>query len=75
VGAFAFAPFIQYLLSIMDWKSVMIILGGILLQCCLMGALLRPAPRQSVKKLLLVAKQTLSLFCYLPYGSFFLIKP
>ena len=52
VGAFAFAPFIQYLLSVMDWKSVMILLGGILLQCCLMGALLRPAPRTTIKKLL-----------------------
>lgn len=52
VGAFAFAPFIEWLLTVMNWKSVMILLGGILLQCCLMGAFLRPAPRTTIKKLL-----------------------
>jgi len=42
VGAFVFAPFTQYLLKTFDWKMTNIILGAIVLQCCVLGALMRP---------------------------------
>jgi MFS family permease len=50
VGAFAFAPFAQALTSYFDWKYAMIIFACILLQCCFMGALLRPVPTRELKK-------------------------
>ena len=50
VGAFAFAPFIQFLIKRSDWKMTMIILGGILFLCCILGAFLKPAPRVSINQ-------------------------
>jgi MCP family monocarboxylic acid transporter-like MFS transporter 14 len=42
VGAFAFAPFTQYLLKTFGWKVTNIILGAIVLQTCWCGALIKP---------------------------------
>ena len=43
-GSFAFAPLTEYLLTTFGWKLTMIALGSIVIQCCIMGALLRPVP-------------------------------
>ncbi len=53
VGAFAFAPFTEYLLKTFGWKVTLIILAAIILQCCWCGALIKPLkptkrPKQSV---------------------------
>ena len=42
MGAFLFAPLCQWLLSIYDWKSTLIILAGLILNCSVYGALMRP---------------------------------
>ena len=42
MGAFAFAPFTQFLITNFGWQDTMVILGSITLQCCVLGALLRP---------------------------------
>jgi MFS family permease len=50
VGAFVFAPFTEYLLSIFDWRFTMIILGCIVLQCGILGSLMRPVPPTKLGK-------------------------
>lgn len=42
LGAFAFSPFIQFLIQNFGWQIAMVVLGAITLQCCVLGALLRP---------------------------------
>ncbi|XP_004692659.1 PREDICTED: monocarboxylate transporter 2 [Condylura cristata] len=45
------APFNQYLLNTFGWKGSFLILGGILLNACVAGALMRPlGPRQTTSK-------------------------
>lgn len=50
LGAFAFAPFTDLLINYFDWKNTMIILGAITVQCCILGALLRPVTFYQKKK-------------------------
>lgn len=54
VGAFLFAPFTQYLLTKFDWRITNIILGCIILQCCVLGAICRSVEvkKKKGKKLL-----------------------
>ncbi|KAL1455086.1 hypothetical protein WDU94_009205, partial [Cyamophila willieti] len=54
-GTFAFAPFAAYLLSEFDWKGANLILAGLILNCAIFGALMRPleANRSSSHKPLL----------------------
>ncbi|XP_054166022.1 monocarboxylate transporter 12-B-like [Oppia nitens] len=42
MGAFLFAPLCQWLLSIYDWQNAIIILSGLILNCAVYGALMRP---------------------------------
>ncbi|XP_070393548.1 monocarboxylate transporter 14 isoform X3 [Dermacentor albipictus] len=42
MGAFVFAPFCQYLLTIYNWKGALMILAGLSLNCAVFGALMRP---------------------------------
>uniref|UniRef100_A0A224YTN2 Integral to membrane n=1 Tax=Rhipicephalus zambeziensis TaxID=60191 RepID=A0A224YTN2_9ACAR len=42
MGAFVFAPFCQYLLTIFSWKGALMILAGLSLNCAVFGALMRP---------------------------------
>ncbi|RMZ94913.1 monocarboxylate transporter 2-like, partial [Brachionus plicatilis] len=50
VGAFAFAKFSQILVETFGWKETLIILGSLILQCCLLGAFLRPVPTKPKPK-------------------------
>ena len=50
MGSFAMAPLVTFLLAKYDWKVAMIVCGGLVLQCCIMGALLRPCPTRLVSK-------------------------
>ncbi|XP_022185604.2 monocarboxylate transporter 3 [Nilaparvata lugens] len=55
VGTFLFAPFATFLLETYDWKGTNLILGGLILNCAVFGALMRPleAPKNvSCKPLL-----------------------
>ncbi|XP_022903773.1 monocarboxylate transporter 14 [Onthophagus taurus] len=42
VGTFAFAPLATALLQVYDWKGANLILAGIILNCAIFGALMRP---------------------------------
>ncbi|KAK8782394.1 hypothetical protein V5799_016265, partial [Amblyomma americanum] len=42
MGAFVFAPFCQYLLTVFNWKGALMILAGLSLNCAVFGALMRP---------------------------------
>lgn len=55
VGTFAFAPLSNWLLDNYDWKGSHIILAGLILNCAVFGALMRPLtyPKQSSVKPLL----------------------
>ncbi|XP_044006609.1 monocarboxylate transporter 3 isoform X2 [Aphidius gifuensis] len=55
VGTFAFAPLSNWLLENYDWKGSHIILAGLILNCAVFGALMRPLtyPKQSSVKPLL----------------------
>ena len=44
VGAFVFAPLIEFLIKSFKWKYTMCIMAGIILQCALLGILLKPLP-------------------------------
>lgn len=50
VGTFAFAPLANYLLSKFDWKNSNIILAGLILNCAIFGALMRPLTYPKPKK-------------------------
>lgn len=41
-GTFTFAPFANYLLEHFDWKNSNLILAGLILNCGVFGALMRP---------------------------------
>lgn len=50
VGAFAFAPLLEYLIGKFDWRYTMVIEASIILQCAILGCLLKPlAPKKSAK--------------------------
>lgn len=42
MGAFLFAPLVQWLLSIMDWQNALLVLAAFSLTCALYGALMKP---------------------------------
>lgn len=42
LGAFVFAPFCQYLLTIYNWKGALMILAGLSLNCAVFGSLMQP---------------------------------
>lgn len=42
VGAFLFAPFCQFLLSVTTWQNTLLILGFLMLCCSFFGALIKP---------------------------------
>ncbi|XP_063699919.1 monocarboxylate transporter 14-like [Culicoides brevitarsis] len=50
VGTFAFAPLANYLLSVFDWKNANLILAGLILNCAVFGALMRPLTYPKPKK-------------------------
>lgn len=52
VGTFAFAPFATYLLDKFDWKNALLILAGLILNCAVFGAMMRPLtfPKEDDKK-------------------------
>lgn len=51
-GTFTFAPFANYLLANFDWKNSNLILAGLILNCGVFGALMRPLtyPKESKVK-------------------------
>lgn len=50
VGTFAFAPLANYLLKMFDWKNANLILAGLILNCAVFGALMRPLTYPKPKK-------------------------
>lgn len=50
VGTFAFAPLANYLLRMFDWKNANLILAGLILNCAVFGALMRPLTYPKPKK-------------------------
>lgn len=50
VGTFAFAPLANWLLSNFDWKNSNLILAGLILNCAIFGALMRPLTYTKPKK-------------------------
>lgn len=50
VGTFAFAPLANYLLTQFDWKNSNLILAGLVLNCAVFGALMRPLTYPKPKK-------------------------
>ncbi|XP_064455597.1 monocarboxylate transporter 9-like [Ornithodoros turicata] len=49
-GTFALAPFIEYLVRIYGWQGALLITAGMVLNCCVFGALLRPLPPPKVHR-------------------------
>ncbi|VDI62305.1 MFS transporter, MCP family, solute carrier family 16 (monocarboxylic acid transporters), member 3, partial [Mytilus galloprovincialis] len=50
IGSFAFPPFIQMLNEYYTWRGMFLILGGITLNICVFGLILRPLAKVSPKK-------------------------
>ncbi|XP_022914399.2 monocarboxylate transporter 5 [Onthophagus taurus] len=50
LGTFVFAPLINILLEEYGWRGAMVILGGIVLECLIFGALFRPLEYEKKKK-------------------------
>ncbi|XP_059607404.1 monocarboxylate transporter 14 isoform X2 [Phlebotomus argentipes] len=50
-GTFAFAPLATYLLEYMDWKNANFILAGLILNCAVFGALMRPLEYPKKKRM------------------------
>uniref|UniRef100_A0A1L8DEK1 Putative monocarboxylate transporter n=2 Tax=Nyssomyia neivai TaxID=330878 RepID=A0A1L8DEK1_9DIPT len=50
-GTFAFAPLATFLLEYMDWKNANFILAGLILNCAVFGALMRPLEYPKKKKM------------------------
>jgi predicted MFS family arabinose efflux permease len=50
LGAFAFAPLTQKLIEYVGWQYTMVILGGVTLQCVVMGALMTPVSHYHEKQ-------------------------
>lgn len=49
-GTFTFAPFANWLLANFDWKNANLILAGLILNCAIFGALMRPLEYPKVSK-------------------------
>lgn len=55
VGTFAFAPLATYLLEIFDWKNALLVLAGLILNCAIFGAMMRPltyTKKETIKPLM-----------------------
>ncbi|XP_055705456.1 monocarboxylate transporter 14 isoform X2 [Phlebotomus papatasi] len=50
-GTFAFAPMATFLLEHMDWKNANYILAGLILNCAIFGALMRPLEYPKKKRM------------------------
>lgn len=50
VGTFAFAPFATYLLKLFGWKNSLLIFAGLILNCAVFGAMMRPLTYPKKKK-------------------------
>ncbi|CAM4558632.1 unnamed protein product [Eretmochelys imbricata] len=46
--AFTFGPFFQWLIGLYGWKSALLIIGGIQLNICVCGALMRPLKNRCI---------------------------
>lgn len=44
-GTFALAPFIEWLVHVYGWQGALLCTAGMVLNCCVFGALLRPLPQ------------------------------
>ncbi|XP_067646422.1 monocarboxylate transporter 14 [Eurosta solidaginis] len=49
-GTFAFAPLATYLLQLYGWKSSLLIFAGLILNCAIFGAMMRPLTYPKKKK-------------------------
>ncbi|XP_037913959.1 uncharacterized protein LOC119653442 isoform X3 [Hermetia illucens] len=49
-GTFAFAPLATYLLQVFDWKNSLLIFAGLILNCAVFGAMMRPLTYPKEKK-------------------------
>lgn len=47
-GTFALAPFIEWLVHVYGWQGALLCTAGMVLNCCVFGALLRPLPQSAV---------------------------
>ncbi|XP_077554117.1 monocarboxylate transporter 14-like isoform X1 [Haemaphysalis longicornis] len=47
-GTFALAPFIEWLVHVYGWQGALLCTAGMVLNCCVFGALLRPLPQAAV---------------------------
>ncbi|KAL4220443.1 solute carrier 16 [Mactra antiquata] len=47
VGSFMITPFVSYLIDVYTWRGSLLVLGGILLNCCVSSALYRPLDEDS----------------------------
>lgn len=56
VGTFAFAPLANYLLEVFDWKNANLVLAGLILNCAVFGAMMRPLeyPKRDKQKSLML---------------------
>ncbi|XP_076754397.1 monocarboxylate transporter 5-like [Xylocopa sonorina] len=49
-GTLIFAPLLDYLIAMYDWRGTILICSGIVLNCTVLGALFRPLERSKSKK-------------------------
>jgi len=65
IGTFVFAPLIEYLIKAYSWRGAVIILGGLMLNIVVCGAIFRPLETSEQKRrrvaLRIIAKASLSL--------------
>lgn len=78
-GTFTFAPFATWLLENFDWKNANLILAGLILNCAIFGALMRPLtyPKESkVKPLMqrMYEEKRLALERGSIGGSYFMVQ-
>lgn len=50
IGTFALAPFVEFLVDRYGWKGAMLVVTGIVLNCCIFGALFRPLETKKKQK-------------------------
>lgn len=49
-GTFALAPFIEWLVHVYGWQGALLCTAGMVLNCCVFGALLRPLPEPMISE-------------------------
>lgn len=50
IGTFALAPLVEYFVEHYGWKGAMLLVAGIVLNCCIFGALFRPLSEERGQK-------------------------